>query len=72
MTDSEYWARYYTITGERPAWGTVLRAIELFAAEEEAERLAGGGAGAPAGPRLAVPTRPAAAVRRRRHVNWLA
>ncbi len=33
MTDSEYWARYYAVTGERPAWGTVRRAIELFAAE---------------------------------------
>ena len=32
-TDSEYWARYYAITGERPAWATVIRAIELFAAE---------------------------------------
>lgn len=32
-TDSEYWARYYAITGGRPAWATVLRAIELFGAE---------------------------------------
>ena len=32
-TDSEYWARYDAITGERPAWATELRAIELFAAE---------------------------------------
>ncbi|MCJ7709897.1 MAG: class I SAM-dependent methyltransferase [Chloroflexi bacterium] len=32
-TDSEHWARYYAVTGERPAWATVLRAIELFAAE---------------------------------------
>lgn len=42
MTDSEYWARYYAITGERPAWATVLRAIELFATEDRP------------GPRLAV------------------
>jgi SAM-dependent methyltransferase len=41
-TDSEYWARYYAITGERPAWLTVLRAIELFASEDGA------------GPRFAV------------------
>ena len=41
-TDSEHWARYYAVTGERPAWTTVLRAIEMFAAE--------GGAG----PRFAV------------------
>jgi len=54
MTDSEYWSRYYAITGERPAWGTVLRAIELFAADDEAERVSGGGAGARTGPRLAV------------------
>ena len=54
MTDSEYWSRYYAITGERPAWGTVLRAIERFAADDEAERVSGGGAGARTGPRLAV------------------
>jgi SAM-dependent methyltransferase len=30
MTDSEYWARYYAVTVERPAWETVRRAIELF------------------------------------------
>lgn len=33
MTDSEYWACYYAVTAERPAWLTVRRAIELFAAE---------------------------------------
>jgi len=33
VTDSEYWTRYYAVTGERPAWQTVRRAIELFAAE---------------------------------------
>jgi tellurite methyltransferase len=32
--DSEYWARYYEVTVERPAWATVRKAIELFAAEE--------------------------------------
>jgi SAM-dependent methyltransferase len=37
-TDSEYWARYYAITGERPPWATVVRAIELFASEEGAEQ----------------------------------
>jgi tellurite methyltransferase len=36
VTDSEYWARYYAVTGERPAWQTVRRAIELFAAEGSA------------------------------------
>ena len=36
MTDSAYWARYYAVTGERPACQTVRRAIELFAAEEPA------------------------------------
>lgn len=33
MTDSDYWTRYYAVTGERPAWQTVRRAIELFATE---------------------------------------
>ena len=42
MTDSDDWARYYEVTAERPAWPTVRRAIELFAAEPQA------------GPRLAV------------------
>jgi len=32
-TDSEYWARYYAVTVDRPAWTTVRKAIELFAAE---------------------------------------
>jgi SAM-dependent methyltransferase len=30
-TDSEYWARYYAVTVDRPAWATVRKAIELFA-----------------------------------------
>ena len=30
MIDSDYWARYYEVTAERPAWGTVRCAIELF------------------------------------------
>ena len=34
MTDSAYWSRYYAVTGARPAWQTVRRAIELFAAEQ--------------------------------------
>jgi len=42
VIDSDYWARYYAVTVERPAWLTVRRAIELFAAEAQA------------GPRLAV------------------
>jgi tellurite methyltransferase len=32
--DSEYWARYYEVTVERPSWGTVRKAIELFAVED--------------------------------------
>jgi tellurite methyltransferase len=39
--DSDYWARYYAVTAERPAWPTLLRAIELFAAENASrQRLA--------------------------------
>ena len=34
MIDSEYWARYYAVTVERPAWETVRVAIERFAAED--------------------------------------
>lgn len=34
MIDSEYWARYYTVTVDRPAWETVRLAIERFAAED--------------------------------------
>jgi SAM-dependent methyltransferase len=48
MADSEYWARYYEVTVERPAWQTVVRAIELFRAEDEART------GAPARERFAV------------------
>ena len=33
MIDPEYWARYYAVTAERPAWPTVRHAIESFAAE---------------------------------------
>jgi trans-aconitate methyltransferase len=36
VIDSDYWARYYAVTAERPAWLTVRRAIELFAAERQA------------------------------------
>jgi tellurite methyltransferase len=36
VTDSEYWARYYAVTAERPSWATVRLAIELFAAERPA------------------------------------
>jgi len=38
MTDSEYWARYYAVTGSRPAWLTVRRSIELFATEPSARQ----------------------------------
>ena len=34
--DSEYWARYYGVTVERPAWETVRVAIAKFQAEDEA------------------------------------
>lgn len=34
--DSEYWARYYEVTVERPAWETVRTAIERFKAEDDA------------------------------------
>jgi tellurite methyltransferase len=36
VIDSEYWARYYAVTVERPAWQTVRLAIERFRAEDEA------------------------------------
>jgi tellurite methyltransferase len=52
--DSEYWSRYYQVTVERPAWRTVRRAIELFAAEDRTAAPAGGSAARPGGPRLAV------------------
>jgi tellurite methyltransferase len=47
VVDSEYWARYYAVTVDRPAWPTVRFAIERFAAEPRA-------AGPDAGPRFAV------------------
>jgi len=50
--DSEHWERYYEVTAERPAWGTVCRAIELFAAEDAAAGPPAREAGA--APRLAV------------------
>jgi tellurite methyltransferase len=34
VIDSEYWARYYAVTVDRPAWETVRLAIERFAAED--------------------------------------
>jgi tellurite methyltransferase len=33
MIDADYWARYYAVTVDRPAWDTVRLAIERFAAE---------------------------------------
>lgn len=32
--DSDDWARYYEVTVDRPAWGTVRSAIERFAVED--------------------------------------
>jgi len=40
VIDSDYWARYYAVTAERPAWPTVTRAIELFAADQARPRFA--------------------------------
>ena len=34
--DSDYWARYYEGTVDRPAWETVRIAIERFSAEDDA------------------------------------
>ena len=34
-SDSEYWADYYAVTVERPAWETVRLAIERFRAEDQ-------------------------------------
>jgi SAM-dependent methyltransferase len=34
MTDSDYWARYYAVTVDRPPWDTVKFAIGLFAADD--------------------------------------
>jgi tellurite methyltransferase len=47
MTVSDYWAAYYQVTVERPAWRTVLKAIELFAAEPGAGGAAPGATPAP-------------------------
>ena len=51
--DSEYWARYYEATVERPAWQTVRIAIDRFRAEDEAPALRGAGR-LPHAERLAV------------------
>jgi tellurite methyltransferase len=50
--DSEHWARYYSVTVERPAWATVREAIAKFRAEDAIG--AGTGSGAPAAGRFAV------------------
>ena len=34
VADAEYWARYYAVTVDRPAWATVRSAIERFAADD--------------------------------------
>jgi SAM-dependent methyltransferase len=34
MIDSEYWARYYAVTVDRPPWETVRIAIDRFVAED--------------------------------------
>jgi SAM-dependent methyltransferase len=52
--NSEYWARYYSVTVERPAWATVREAIARFRAEDGAGAGSGGGDGAPAAGRFAV------------------
>jgi tellurite methyltransferase len=36
IEDSEYWARYYDVTVDRPAWATVREAIAKFRREDEA------------------------------------
>ena len=41
MIDAEYWARYYAVTVDRPAWPTVRFAIERFAAEPRTSRQSG-------------------------------
>jgi tellurite methyltransferase len=33
VVDSAYWARYYAVTVERPAWATVRLAVQAFAAD---------------------------------------
>jgi len=33
VVDSAYWARYYAVTVERPAWETVRLAVQAFAAD---------------------------------------
>ncbi len=55
MIDAEYWARYYEVTVDRPAWETVRLAIGRFAAE------AGGGTPeTPETPGVGTGTSPAA------------
>lgn len=44
MSD-EHWPRYYAVTVDRPAWRTVVRAIELFEAEDAGSRDADPAAG---------------------------
>jgi tellurite methyltransferase len=34
--DEDYWEKYYDVTAERPPWQTVCKAIDLFAAHDEA------------------------------------
>ena len=38
MVDADYWARYYEVTVDRPAWETVRMAIRRFAAEASPAR----------------------------------
>jgi tellurite methyltransferase len=52
--DSEYWARYYEVTVERPAWQTVRTAIASFAMEDGATAAAEDRAAATAPVRFAV------------------
>jgi tellurite methyltransferase len=48
VSDAEYWARYYAVTVDRPAWETVRLAIGRFAAESVAAIRPGSGSGGPA------------------------
>jgi tellurite methyltransferase len=38
VTDSDYWSRYYVVTGDRPAWETAKFAIRQFTDDEAPAR----------------------------------
>jgi tellurite methyltransferase len=52
--DSDYWAKYYEVTVERPAWQTVRMAIEKFREEDETAAATAGGKAVPHALRFAV------------------